>query len=81
MADENERHLRIDSDDLLAEVDELRAMEREKRQYEISTEPFHEMADAIADKSRHIFEIAADERLTGNRIDGPTNRTTEDVEA
>jgi hypothetical protein len=77
----DEQHLRRDSDALLDEIDELKAMESTKRQHEISSPEFHDLADRVTDKSRHIFAIAADERVTGNRIDNnPEGKTTEDVD-
>ena len=80
MAEQHERRLRHDSDALLDEIEALRAMEREKRTYQISTPEFHDLADAITEKSREIFAIAADERATGNRIDERQAETTDDVE-
>ncbi len=81
MEERDQQHLRRDSDALLDEIEELKAMERTKRQHEISSPEFHELADQITDKSRHIFAIAADERVTGNRInDNPEGKATEDVD-
>ena len=42
------------SDDLLDAVDDLRAMERQKRKETISSPPFHRLAEAIEAKSREI---------------------------
>ncbi len=41
---------------------------------------FHELADAIADKSREIFATASQERAIGDEIDKKQGVTTEDVE-
>jgi hypothetical protein len=56
------------SNEILEAVDELRAMEQQKRSEDISTPPFHELADAIKDKSREIFRIADEQRQLGETI-------------
>jgi hypothetical protein len=67
------------SNEILKAVDELRSMEQEKRHEDISTPPFHELADAIKDKSREIFRIADEQRQIGESI--PTNpESIDDVE-
>jgi hypothetical protein len=58
-----------DSDELLAEVDELKKLEADKRQHEISSPEFQYLADRIAEKSREIFRLADDQRQTGNALD------------
>jgi hypothetical protein len=80
VADQNDQHLRRDSDALLEGIAEMRSMEREKRQHQISTPEFHELTDAITDKSREIFSIAADEQATGNRTEQQPDRTVEDID-
>jgi len=75
-----ERDLRNDSDDLLAELNELRALEAQKRNREISSPEFHELADAIEEKSREIFRTAADERYVGNEADRHRGTTINDLE-
>jgi hypothetical protein len=57
------------SDDLLDAVDDLRAMERQKRSETISSPPFHRLAEAIEAKSREIFRTAGRERSLGDRAD------------
>jgi hypothetical protein len=66
MTDE-QRHLRDDSDSLLTALDQMKQMEQDKRDMEISSDEFHELADAIEDQSREVFRIAADERVVGER--------------
>jgi hypothetical protein len=80
VSQENDRHLRRDSDELLHGIEQMRSMEREKRQHQVSTPEFHELADAITDKSREIFSIAADEEVTGNRTVHEPERTIEDID-
>ena len=82
MAEEREEReeLRGNSDRLLAALDDIKSMEREKRTTEISSPPFHGLADAITDKSREVFRIAAAERDVGNEIEQPQGETTNDVE-
>jgi hypothetical protein len=74
-----ERRLRGDSDTLLRKLDELKDLEQEKRQVLISSDRFHQLADDIEGKSREVFEVAADERYTGNRIPETQDVSTEDV--
>jgi len=67
------------SNQILQAVEDLRSMEQEKRGEDISTPPFHELADAIKDKSREIFRIAEDQRQIGESI--PTgHESIDDVE-
>lgn len=73
-------HVRDVSDRLLQELDELKALERHKRQHEISTPPFHELADAVADKSREIFATASEEQVTGDEIDVRQGLAIEEVQ-
>ena len=50
--------LRDDSDRLLRAVDELRALEREKRLQEASSRPFHDLARQVEEKAREVFRLA-----------------------
>ena len=77
MTDE-QRQLRDDSDDLMEALDDMKRMEVEKRDKEISTAEFHELADAIEDRSRDVFRIAADERRIGD-ASPTTGDSIEDV--
>ena len=72
MPDDRQR-VRDDSDQLIAALDNLKSMELRKRGEDISTPPFHDLADRIADQSRAVFNIAADEARDGERV------TTTDV--
>ena len=53
--------LRRDSERLLKAVDELRAMEREKRRVSISSRTFHELAERVEQKAREVFRLAGQE--------------------
>ncbi|HEY0444603.1 MAG TPA: hypothetical protein VGC90_10295 [Candidatus Limnocylindrales bacterium] len=55
------RELRNDSERLLKAVDELRALEREKRQQQISSQPFHDLAERVEAKAREVFRLAGEE--------------------
>jgi hypothetical protein len=57
--------LREDSDRLLQAVDELRALEREKRLQEVSSAPFHDLAQRVEDKAREVFRLAEQEEADG----------------
>lgn len=66
MANEYER-IRDDSDELLQALDDMKAMEKEKRNEDISTPPFHELADAVEDQAKRVFRMAQGEELDGDR--------------
>ncbi|MDQ6794180.1 MAG: hypothetical protein M3067_05070 [Chloroflexota bacterium] len=57
--------LRRDSERLLKAVDELRAMEREKRRVSISSRTFHELAERVEQKAREVFRLAGQEESDG----------------
>lgn len=61
--------LRDDSDRLLQAVDELRALEREKRLQEVSSPPFHDLARQVEMKAREVFRLAEEEEIDGSRAD------------
>ncbi len=75
----NGRRLRHCSDELLTEVNELKELEAVKRQHEVSSPEFQDLADRITEKSREIFRLADDERQTGNGVD-PARPTMTDIE-
>jgi hypothetical protein len=61
--------LREDSDRLLKAVDELRALEREKRLQEVSSPPFHALALKVEEKAREVFRLAEEEESDGSWAD------------
>jgi signal transduction histidine kinase len=61
--------LREDSDRLLKAVDELRALERQKRSLEISSEPFHDLARRVEEKAREVFRLAEEQQQDGEVVD------------
>jgi signal transduction histidine kinase len=61
--------LREDSDRLLRAVGELRALERQKRAMEISSEPFHELARQVEEKAREVFRLAEAQQIDGEVVD------------
>jgi signal transduction histidine kinase len=64
--------VRRDSERLLRAVDELRAMEREKRGLAISSRTFHELAERVEQKAREVFRLAGEEEDDGLAADRPT---------
>ncbi len=66
----NRRSIRDDSDELLRKLNEIRALEAEKRTYPMSSPPFHALAERIEDESRDIFRLAAREREHGDDLGG-----------
>jgi len=63
------RVLRTDSDRLLDAVEELRALEREKRQLDVSSKPFHDLAERVEAKAREVFRLAGQETDDGGRAE------------
>jgi hypothetical protein len=63
------RVLRTDSDRLLDAVGELRALEREKRTLDVSSKPFHDLAERVEAKAREVFRLAGQESDDGDRAD------------
>jgi hypothetical protein len=66
---QKERRVSDDSDRLLRDLEEVRALERAKRQHDISTPTFHELAEKITDKAHEVFRAAYREEVDGNRVD------------
>jgi len=65
MSDERHRKVRDDSDELLTALDRLKNMERAKRDTDISTPPFHDLAEEVEQQARHVFDVAAAETVHG----------------
>jgi signal transduction histidine kinase len=65
------------SDRLLQAVDELRALEREKRLQEASSAPLHELERRVEEKARAVFRLAQQEGGAGTPAvpRGRTGRT------
>lgn len=67
MTDNRHRQVRDDSDDLLHALEDLKRMEKAKRDTDISTPPFHLLAEEVEAQARHVFRVAAEETIDGNR--------------
>jgi hypothetical protein len=76
---QEQQRIRRDSDALLAQVDEIRQLEQAKRTQAMSSPAFHDAAELITEKSRRVFEIAADEEAGGNQLSETQSETTNDV--
>jgi len=50
-----------DSDELLRAVEELRALEREKRLHETSSAPFQDLERRVDEQARAVFRLAQQE--------------------
>ena len=55
------------SRDLLTEIDELKRLEQAKRRSGRSSDEFHELADAVDAKARHVFNVAQVESTEGEQ--------------
>ena len=82
---ENQEHkikqLRVDSDKLMDALDDLKLTEGRKRNEEISTPEFHDLADQVERKSKRLFHLAKGEELDGDAVattDQTINETPRD---
>jgi hypothetical protein len=66
---ERRERLSAESKRLLDAVDEVHALEAEKREHDISTPGFHRLAEQILAKSREIFRGAYRERDIGEELE------------
>ena len=73
------RELAQRSDTILDAIDDLRALEKDKRAETISTPPFHRLAEAVTQKSREIFEMAYRQEAVGDRTE-TTDESIEEVD-
>ena len=76
---QEQQDLRDHSDRLIEEIEAIKALEVEKRGHEISTPEFHQLAEAIVEKSRDIFRLAAEENFVGDEIDEPQGVSIDEV--
>jgi hypothetical protein len=65
----DEMRLSEDSDQLLRDLADVKALEKQKRQHDISTPSFHELAEQITDKAHQVFRAAYREEVDGNKPD------------
>ena len=68
-----------ESQRLLTAIDEIHDLETSKRDQDISTPPFHALADQVLDKSREVFRMAGAEADLDDEIE-TTDVTLNDVE-
>ena len=79
MSEQQRKKLRGASDELLATVTELRALEREKRMHDISSPEFQRLANKIELKSRQVFKAATREQDVGEEISPRERGTIDDI--
>ena len=65
---EGRRAITRASNRLLRAVDELKVLEKDRRDETISTPPFHRLAADVKAKSREIFRMADDQEALADRI-------------
>jgi hypothetical protein len=68
MTDE-QRQVRSDSDELLDALNSMKAAEVEKRGEQMSTPPFHELADEVEARAKRVWELAAQENDDGDEVE------------
>jgi hypothetical protein len=66
MSGASDRELDSTSRELLDALEELKGIERRKRETERSSEPFHELAEEATDQSREVFRLAREEEMLGD---------------
>lgn len=66
---QEERLVRSDSDELLEALEDLRSTEGTKRGEDISTPPFHALADDVEAKAARVWKLAKRENTDGDRAD------------
>lgn len=74
---EERQQIRDDSDDLLSALNDLKQMEGRKRTEDISSPPFHDLAEAVEDQARHVYRLAAEERIDGDQTSSADVSTNE----
>ena len=79
MSEKQRKKLRDASDELLAALAELRALEREKRRHDISSPEFERLANKIERKSRQVFTAATREQDIGEEISFRERGTIDDI--
>lgn len=62
----DDAHLDDTSRQLLAQLDDIKRLEYEKRTQARSTEPFHDLAEEISDRARGVWELAEHEETAGS---------------
>ncbi|MBA2718750.1 MAG: hypothetical protein H0U52_05795 [Chloroflexi bacterium] len=70
-ADQLARRERLsgESQRLLTAIDEIHDLESSKRDEDVSTPPFHELAEQVLAKSREVFRIAGREAAQDDDIE------------
>jgi hypothetical protein len=63
---DEQRRVRDDSDELLDALDDLKRLEKLKRDETYSSPDFHRLANEVEDQARHVFRVAAEENLHGD---------------
>ncbi|MDQ3128772.1 MAG: hypothetical protein M3Q66_10030 [Chloroflexota bacterium] len=77
---ERRERLSGESQRLLTAIDEIHELESSKRDQDISTPPFHALADEVLEKSREIFRLAGREAAEDDAIE-TTNISMNDIAA
>lgn len=75
---ETRGRIRNDSDELLGAIDDIRRLEREKREVRMSSPEFHRRANEIEHVARTVFGFAQSEREHGEDLSQTQEETIED---
>lgn len=78
MTDE-QRRVRIDSDEILEAMERMRALERAKRTEPISSPAFHRLADEVEATAREVWELAQRQNRDGEAAE-TTDATIDETE-
>jgi len=74
----DDAHLDATSRQLLAQLDDIRRLEHEKRTEARSSDEFHDLAEEISDKARGVWAIAEHEETSG-ATDSPVPRERDEM--
>jgi hypothetical protein len=64
-----EQRILASSDRVLEAVGEMKDLESRKRRESVSTPGYHRLADEVQEKSRQIFNAAAEETVAANAME------------
>jgi hypothetical protein len=75
---ETRGRIRNDSDELLGAIDDIRRLERQKREVRMSSPEFHRRANEIERVARTVFGLAQSEREHGEDLSDTQENSIED---
>ena len=65
---EEQQRFRVVCVVFLVVLGQLKAMEGRKRDHDYSTPEFHDLANAVEDQAKHVFDLAIQERVHSDDV-------------